>query len=191
MKNIRFLSCILAAFSFSNFIYAMNDEESNRYLIQMQDEVYMDYTDCTIDINKLAEAIGKNRTVKRLKLVGNKIGDENVEVIGKALQTNKTIRNISLCKNNFTSDGSAKLVEYLTSNYSLIIITLCCKNIVSVSTQENIDRLTKLNATGRGEASKLIFLSDFLPKELINLIRFLFIKVYQDQIVIEKEKLLK
>ena len=190
MKNIGFFSCILAAFSFSYFVYAMNDKESNSYLIEMQDVVCMDYTDCAIDVHKMAEAIRKNKTIKRLKLVGNNIGDENIEVIGRAFQENKTIKNISLCRNKFTNNGSKKLVEYLMSNYSLVIITLCCHNVVSVSTQENIDRLTKLNETGRGEAYKLIFLSDFLPKELINFIRFLFMKVHQDQIAIEKEKLL-
>jgi Ran GTPase-activating protein (RanGAP) involved in mRNA processing and transport len=81
----------------------------------------------------LAEFLANNRTLKRLHINGNNIGNEGALQLFKALEINRTLTEITLGHNIFSRKVAKKLVKIL-SNKNIV-----SKIMVSFGGNENYD----------------------------------------------------
>ncbi|WP_375331179.1 hypothetical protein [Candidatus Tisiphia endosymbiont of Oplodontha viridula] len=81
----------------------------------------------------LAEFLANNRTLKRLHINGNNIGNEGALQLFKALEINRTLREITLGHNIFSRKVAKKLVKILNNK------NIVSKIMVSFGGNENYD----------------------------------------------------
>ncbi len=76
------------------------------------------------DISGIAEALATNRSVTRINLSGNYIGDTEAELLAVALKTNFSVTHINLSNNRITSKGIKSLADVLKLSHSITYIDL-------------------------------------------------------------------
>ena len=80
----------------------------------------------TLADGKLAEAIAKNTTIKRLYIYNNNISDEGIKHLAAALKENNndTLQTLDLDGNNIGDEGAKYIADMLAVNKTLQRITL-------------------------------------------------------------------
>lgn len=102
------------------------------------------------DIVNLLE---KNKSLKKLNLAYNHLGDKGIESIAKALEENKTLKSLNLTGNNISDEGLGYIIKTLEKNKSLIHLNLfanlitdkgakllreCINNLISFDISNNL-----------------------------------------------------
>jgi len=102
----------------------------------------------TLSNGKLADAIAKNTTLKKLSLQNNNIAPEGVKLLADVLKRNNTLQILYLTGNNIGAEGAKDLADMLAVNKSLQEIGLSNNNIRFEGTKLLVDAL-KENDTFR------------------------------------------
>ena len=89
----------------------------------------LDGNKLTLADGKLANAIAKNTTIKKLRLSYNNINDEGIKHLANALKENNTLEVLDLGSNNIGDEGAKCLADMLVANKSLQSIGLGDNNI--------------------------------------------------------------
>ena len=74
-----------------------------------------------------------NKTLQRITLDNNKIGDKGAESIATSLTINTGIREMWLDGNVITDAGAGKLAEALEGNHSIKTLTLYSMGLVTIT----------------------------------------------------------
>jgi hypothetical protein len=84
------------------------------------------------DFQHVVQMLGNNRSIKRLILNKQAIGDDGTKYLAEMLKINNTIKEIDLSQNNIKSDGIQCLVEMLKINNTIKEIDLWGNNLSNV-----------------------------------------------------------
>ncbi|KAL9188584.1 hypothetical protein ACHAXT_006962 [Thalassiosira profunda] len=77
-----------------------------------------------VEVKKLADALGRNRTVEFLSLRNCNVGDAGAAKLGDMLSKNGTLSELHLDSNSIGAEGAAALSTALITNESLAALTL-------------------------------------------------------------------
>ena len=77
----------------------------------------------------LAAALRDNTALFKLKLDGNKIGNEGAVALAQALSANAKLHTLDVCGNGIGDIGAAALVEMLRNNRTVVALTVDPKTL--------------------------------------------------------------
>jgi Ran GTPase-activating protein (RanGAP) involved in mRNA processing and transport len=96
----------------------------------------------------LADALKSNKSLKVLKLLGNRIQTEGAIVLAEALLENSSLEELGLSENQISDDAAPAIINMLKSNTSLKKLSLAGGNDITNGFKTKIQ-----NASGETKVS--------------------------------------
>jgi len=116
----------------------------------------------TLSDGKLANAIAKNKSIKRLDLFNNKISHQGIKHLADALKQNNTpLKELYLGCNNIGDEGSKYLADMLAINKTLQEIDLSHN---SIGTRDSLDRIESILKNRKRKKKKKLNFEELLAR---------------------------